>query len=184
MNPRKLILYIACSVDGYIAKPGDDLSFLDRVQKEGEDYGYHDFMESVDTIIMGRKTYDWLMSQVPEYPHTDKESYIITRSERPMENGITFYTGDIKELISNLKSKTGKHIFCDGGAEIVNLLLKERLMDELIVSVVPTLLGAGTRLFAAKIPEQDLELVSSKSFDAGLVQLHYKTVGSIGLSYN
>ncbi|MBD3275107.1 MAG: dihydrofolate reductase, partial [Candidatus Marinimicrobia bacterium] len=64
MNKRKLILYIACSLDGYIAAPDDDLSFLDRVQKEGEDYGYADFVSSVDTVILGRKTYDWVMDRV------------------------------------------------------------------------------------------------------------------------
>ncbi|MCL1674457.1 dihydrofolate reductase family protein [Elizabethkingia meningoseptica] len=174
MNTKKLILYIACSVDGYIAQPGDDLSFLDKVQREGEDYGYTDFTATVDTVIMGRRTYDWIMARCPEYVHHDKNTYIITRTERPQQGNTRFYTGDLKELVATLKSQGGKNIFCDGGAEIVNELLKDRLFDELIISIIPVLLGDGTRLFRNGVPMQDLILISSKSFDSGLVQLHYK----------
>lgn len=77
------------------------------------------------------------------------------------------------ELITRLKSEKGSKIFCDGGAEIVNALLKENLFDELILSVIPILLGNGTRLFQKQYPEQLLELVSTKTFDTGLAQLHY-----------
>lgn len=174
MNSRKLILYIASSADGYIAKPNDDLSFLDRVQKEGEDYGYHDFVASIDTVIVGRKTYDWVMSQVPEFPHTDKETYIITRIEKPKEGNVNFYSGSLRDLVTRLKEKEGKNIYCDGGAEIVNELLRENLFDQLIISIVPVLLGDGTRLFQQGIPEQNLELISSKQYDTGMIQLHYK----------
>ena len=80
----------------------------------------------------------------------------------------------MKELITRLKSEKDSNIFCDGGAEIVNALLKENLIDELILSVIPILLGNGTRLFQNQYPEQLLELVSTKTFDTGLAQLHYK----------
>ena len=68
MKMRKLFIYIACSLDGYIAKPNDDLSFLDVAAKEGEDYGYADFISKIDTVIIGRKTYDWVMKQTGESP--------------------------------------------------------------------------------------------------------------------
>jgi dihydrofolate reductase len=174
MNRRKLILYIACSLDGYIAGPNDDLSFLDCVQIEGEDYGYSDFITTVDTIIVGRKTYDWVIKRVKEFPHEDKDVIVLTRTARDREGNITFYNGDLKELVTKLKVTNGKNIFCDGGAEIVNEFLKEKLFDELIISVIPVILGDGIRLFLEGIPEQGLELISVKSFDAGLAQLHYK----------
>ena len=174
MENRKLILYIACSLDGYIAKPNDDLSFLDRVQKEGEDYGYHDFISTVDTVILGRKTYDWVMTQVEKFPHADKETFIISRRERPSKGNLRYYTGPLRELVKGLKKKQGKNIFCDGGGEIVNELLKEKLLDELILSFIPVLVGNGTRLFQDGRPEQDLEVVSVKHFDSGLIQHHYK----------
>lgn len=178
MTPaRKVILYIATSLDGYIAKPNDDLSFLSIVQKEGEDYGYAGFVDSVDTVILGRKTYDWVMAQVPEFPHADKNSFVITRTARSPIGKTSFYTGSLRELISTLKAEQGKDIFIDGGAEIVNELLKDHLIDEFIVSVVPILVGHGTRLFNDGRPEQKLALISTKQFDTGLAQLHYRNTG-------
>ncbi len=173
-SERKVILYIASSLDGYIAKPNDDLGFLSIVQQEGEDYGYKDFVKSVDTVILGRKTYDWVMAQVHEFPHADKKSFIITRNERPNEGNIVFYSGELKDLISKLKSEHGRNIFIDGGAQVVNELLKENLIDEFIISIIPILLGNGTQLFKSERPEQKLELVSTKYFQKGLVQLHYR----------
>jgi len=171
---RKVILYIAMSLDGYIAKPNDDLSFLSVVQQEGEDYGYADFIKSVDTVILGRKTYDWILTQVPEFPHADKDSYIITRTPQPAKGNISFYTGDLKELVLRLKSEQGKNIFIDGGAEIVNELLKQKLIDEFIISIIPILIGNGTKLFKDGRPEQTLKFVDAKKFDTGLLQVHYK----------
>lgn len=171
---RKVILYIATSLDGYIAKPNDDLSFLSIVQQGGEDYGYADFVKSVDTVILGRKTYDWVMTQVPEFPHADKNSFIITRTARPSIGKTNFYTDNLKDLILRLKSEQGKNIFIDGGAEIVNELLKENLIDEFIISIIPILVGSGTKLFNNGRPEQKLELISTKQYEKGLTQLHYK----------
>ncbi|HLO82130.1 MAG TPA: dihydrofolate reductase family protein [Chitinophagaceae bacterium] len=172
---RKLFIYIACSVDGYIAKPNDDLSFLDVATKEGEDYGYAEFISTIDTVIVGRKTYDWVMRQIGEFPHAkDKESYIITRTPRPSEGNLHFYSGDIKELVTQLKSRPGKHIFCDGGSEIIQVLLKEDLVDEMIIFLIPVMVGAGTRLFQDGRPDQRVSLVSSKAYDTGVVKVHYK----------
>ncbi|GAO43576.1 dihydrofolate reductase family protein [Flavihumibacter petaseus] len=171
---RKLILYIAASLDGYIAKPGDDLGFLSVVEKEGEDYGYGEFIKTVDTVIMGRKTYDWITRHVPDYVHADKSNYIITRTPQPAADNIIFYTGDIKSLIEQLKAADGKNIFCDGGAEIVDLLLQQKLIDEIVVSIIPILVGDGIRLFKDGRPEQNMELISTRYFEKGLVQLHYR----------
>lgn len=162
------------SLDGYIAQPNDDLSFLSTVAKEGEDYGYTDFISSVDTVIVGRKTYEWVMNQVGEFPHADKNAYVITRTARPAIGKTVFYTGDLTELVNKLKAENGKNIYCDGGAEVVNELLKKDLLDEIIISVIPILVGNGTRLFKDSRPEQKLKLVNVKTFDTGLTQLHYK----------
>jgi dihydrofolate reductase len=173
-NNRQVILYIAMSLDGYIAKPNDDLSFLSIVEKEGEDYGYTDFVSTVDNVILGRKTYDWVMKQVGAFPHAGKNAFIITRTAKPSIGKTVFYTGDLTELVRKLKSENGKNIFCDGGAEIVNELLKNDLLDEIIISVIPILVGNGTKLFNEGRPEQKLKLVNVKTFDTGLIQLHYK----------
>lgn len=173
---RKLKLFIATSLDGYIAKPNNDLDFLKIVEKEGEDYGYAEFTANIDTIILGRKTYDWVLNEIgsSHYDNGDNNVYVITRTKRPSVGKTTFYTENLVELVQQLKSENGKDIFCDGGAEIVNELLKNDLIDEFIISVVPILVGNGIRLFKDGRPEQLLELVNVRTFDTGLTQLHYK----------
>ncbi|MFN0214070.1 MAG: dihydrofolate reductase family protein [Saprospiraceae bacterium] len=171
---RKVVLYIAASLDGYIAKPNDDLSFLSLVQSTGEDFGYDELKKSIDTVIMGRKTFDWVMNQIGGVPHPDTDTYVITRTKRPDIGKTKFYTETLTDLVRKLKEETGKNIYCDGGAEIVSELLKEKLIVEFIISIIPVLLGEGTRLFKDGRPEQELMLVSAKQFKSGLAQLHYK----------
>ena len=173
---RTLSIYIATSLDGYIAGSNDDLGFLKSVEKEGEDYGYASFTSTIDTIILGRKTYDWVLKEIgsSHYDNRERDVYVITRTARPNVGKINFYTGSPSELVRQLKSEKGKNIYCDGGAEIINELLKDDLIDEMIISVVPVLLGNGTKLFKDGRPEQWLELVGAKSFDTGLAQLHYR----------
>lgn len=161
------------SLDGYIAKPDDDLSFLSLVEMEGQDYGYSKFIKTIDTVIMGRKTYDWVMKQVKVFPHSDLDSYIISRSPGQTIGKTKFYSGDLKELILALKKVKGKNIFIDGGAEIVNELLKEKLIDEFYISIIPILLGDGVRLFNTGFTEQKLKLITSEQFATGLTQLRY-----------
>ncbi|MGE6219983.1 dihydrofolate reductase family protein [Nubsella zeaxanthinifaciens] len=173
---RKISLFIAMSLDGYIAKPNDDLSFLKLVEKEGEDYGYGEFTSKIDTIIIGRKTYDYVVNEIgaSHYDNGQRDIYVITRTERPQVGRTTFYTGNITELVKQLKSENGKNIYCDGGAEVINELLKHNLIDEFIISIIPVILGNGTRLFKDGRPEQALEFITAKTFETGLAQLHYK----------
>ncbi|NGM66875.1 dihydrofolate reductase family protein [Sphingobacterium sp. SGR-19] len=173
---RKLSLFIAMSLDGYIAKPNDDLSFLKLVEKEGEDYGYTEFTSQIDTIIIGRRTYDYVVKEIgaSHYDNGQRDIYVITRTERPQVGRTVFYTRSLTELVDRLKSETGKHIYCDGGAEVIHELLKDDLIDEFIISVIPVLLGSGTRLFKDGRPEQILEFIKAKTFETGLMQLHYK----------
>ena len=172
-NNRKLILYIAMSFDGYIAKQDGDISFLFEVEKEGEDYGHSTFMETVDTIIVGRKTYDKILSMGIEWPYGPRDVYVLTRSSKPDSGTLHFYSGDVSDLIFKLKSQDGKHIYCDGGAETVHRLLMDDLFDELIISIIPILLGDGISLFNGGFKEKKLRLLSADSFEKGLVQLHY-----------
>ncbi len=173
---RKISLFIAMSLDGYIAKPNDNLSFLKLVEKEGEDYGYAEFTADIDTIIIGRKTYDYVLKEIgpSHYENGKRDVYVITQTERPQIGRTTFYTGSLPELIGRLKSEKGKNIYCDGGAEVINALLQNSLIDEFIISIIPVLLGNGTKLFKDGRPEQILEFISAKTFETGLAQLYYK----------
>ena len=174
MGNRKVIVYIAMSLDGYIAGPNDDLSFLSSVQMEGEDYGYAEFVAKVDSVIVGKRTYDTVINLGYEFPHKDKDSWIITRTEKVAEGNVKFYSGDLKKLVEELTSKEGKNIFVDGGAWVVNELLRHQLIDEIHLSLVPVLLGEGVRLFQGNYPSDQFHLVQAQSYDSGLVKMVYQ----------
>ena len=177
MNDRKLLLYISMSLDGYLAGPEDDLSWLDPFGSEEVDYGYYDFISQVDTYIVGRRTYDVVMGLVGEFAQADQfYCYVLTRHEIENTSNITFYKGDVQELINEIRKREGKHIYCDGGAQVVKLLLEEGLIDEMTISVIPVLLGGGTRLFLDGIRRGKLEKVGVKEYDDGVVQLKYKVI--------
>jgi dihydrofolate reductase len=175
---RKVIVFIATSVDGYIAGPGEDLSFLSSVEEPGQDYGYAAFIETVDTVILGRKTYDKVLSFGIPFPHADKKTFVITRSPRAQQDSVVFYNDDLKNLIDSLKQAPGKNIFVDGGAEVVNALLQQDLIDEFTISLIPCFLGDGVRLFGDGRPPQSLQLAGCRHYPKGLVQLQYTRAGA------
>lgn len=177
MKERKVILYICMSLDGFIATEEDDISWLSVVEKEGEDYGYAEFSKSIDTYIVGRKTYEKVLQLTGgTFPQAEAYNcYVITRQDRASENGVTFYNGDVEQLISGFKREAGKDIYCDGGGEIVHLLMEKNLIDEYIVSIAPLVLGSGKRLFLGDTPQIQLSARPPRYFESGLVQLHYIT---------
>lgn len=173
---RKTILYIAVSLDGYIAGNNDNLDFLSIVHKEGEDYGYASFIDSIETVITGRRTYEWVKNEIKDYPHKSKDVYVLTSKATDHQNNLTFFDGNIEQLIINLKTKKGKDIYIEGGGKVVNSLLRYKLIDEFIISTIPILLGNGIKLFDDNRPVQKLKLLSSKHFDTGLIQGHYEVL--------
>ena len=174
MNERKVILYIAMSLDGYIATEDNDIDWLSIVANPPEDYGYEKFVKSVDTVIMGRKTYDKVLSFGVDFPHEGRKCYVISRSRKGLDKNVEYYSGDLENLISELKNKEGSNIFIDGGAEVVNELLKINMIDEFIISIIPIFLGGGIRLFKDGRPNQQLKLKCTSEFTSGLVQLWYE----------
>lgn len=176
MSNRKVILFISMSLDGFIAKKDDDISWLSIVEKKGEDYGYADISERVDTYIIGRKTYDVVLQLTGgEFPQSKQfDCYVITRKKRKNDNGVTFYNGNIEDLIIKLKSKPGKHIYCDGGGQVVKLLMEKNLIDEYIISIIPIILGDGIRLFTGGTETIKLKAKPAKYFSTGLVQLYFE----------
>lgn len=170
---RNVILYIAMSLDGYIAKENDDINFLNIVEKEGEDYGHSSFTQSIDTIFWGRKTYDKVLSFGIDFPYPDKKVIVFSKSRTGKDDNVEYFGGNLSNLIAELKSQDGLDIYCDGGAELVAELLKQKLIDKLIISVIPHLLGSGIKLFKEGVPEQNLLFQKSITFPTGLVQLYY-----------
>ncbi len=175
MNNREVVLYIAISLDGYIADSDGGISFLQQVEKDGEDYGYKEFSSSTDVVILGRKTWETVLSfNLPEV-YSGKQVFVISKKKEGREGNVVYYGGDIPTLIRKLKSETGLNIHIDGGAEVVYTMLKDKLIDRIIVSVIPVLLGDGIRLFGSSFPVHRLKLKQCLTFSTGLVQLHYET---------
>ena len=169
----KVIVYIAMSLDGYIADSSGNLDFLDLVIEENEDYGYCEFIDSVSTVIIGRKTYDKILSFGIPFPHPDKEVFVISHTSRLISRKIHFYTGSLAKLIEDLKNSKVKNIFVDGGGKLVSTMISQNLVDEIIISIIPIILGDGIPLFNNNLDQKKLKLIDSKSFNKGLVQLHY-----------
>lgn len=161
---RKVILYIATE--------DDNLDFLSGVETPGEDYGHADFLRNIDTIIWGRRTYDKVLSFGMAFPYSDKAVWVLSKSRSGSDENVTYFH-DVKALIEQLQQQPGKDIYCDGGGETVFELLKYGLIDRLVVSIIPHLLGGGKRLFPDGRPEQKLKFKRSVSYPSGLVQLWY-----------
>jgi dihydrofolate reductase len=165
------------SLDGFIATKNDEIDWLDSIDHGENDYGYQAFTESVDTYIVGKRTYDVVLKLTEgKFPQSEKfNCFVLTRTPKEPENGVTFYSGDIGELIGDIKTAPGMNIYCDGGGKVVSLLLEQDLIDEFIISVFPILLGDGIRLFPGNdINRIPLEALPTKRFDNGMIQVHYR----------
>ncbi len=161
------------SLDGFIAGPNDDLSFLQQVERPGEDYGYNAFISTVDTVLLGRKTYDVVMSFGIDFPHRDRECYVFSRTRTGSEGRLHFVNEDPAQLVARLREEEGRIIFVDGGAELVQELLRKDCIDRMIISYIPCMLGSGTRLFGSLDTMQDFEVKSTKSYESSLVQIEF-----------
>lgn len=170
---RRVSLFIATSLDGYIADSNGGISFLDLVKADGEDYGYSDFFNTTDTVVLGRKTWDTLRTMGIKNPYADKEVFVISRSKAGKSGKVTYTGLDPCALVEQLRCIPGKGIYIDGGAETVNTLIRKKLIGHIVISVIPVILGGGIRLFGEGNPLQNLKLINSTSFPSGLVQLEY-----------
>ena len=173
MQGRSVMMFIAMSLDGYIAGPGDDLGFLETVERDGEDYGYQSMLNEVDTVVLGRRTYDQVMRLNAGLAYGDRETYVVSRQASESSGNLHFHQGDPALLVHMLRLKPGGKILVDGGAEVLHDLFWHRQIDECIISIIPVLLGNGVKLFRDDRPRQALKLVQAKTYDSGLVQLHY-----------
>lgn len=173
---RKVVLYIAQSLDGFIATEDHDINWLSVVERDGEDYGYEAFVDTVDTVFMGRRTYEKVLSFGIEFPHKGRNCYVLSTSRTGSDENVTFFSGDLKALIQDIKKKDGKNIFIDGGAEVVRAFRSLDLIDEFVISIIPIMLGKGIRLFKETDAMSRLKLISSQAFESGLVQLKYEYI--------
>lgn len=170
---RKVVVFIACSLDGYIATKDESLEWLFQVDGEG-DNGFSAFYETVDTEVMGKKTYDWVKNQESgEVPHKNKECYVFSRSSQEDTDHVTFVNGDIRDFVDKEKSKGGKNIWIVGGGELLDAFIQEDLIDEFIITVAPVILGDGIPLFREGDRSLNLTLKGTQKFNQ-FVELYYE----------
>ena len=166
---RKIILYIATSLDGFIAKEDGNIDWLTKYENSGEDYGFKELYDKIGAVLVRGTTYGQI-----EDAYKGKEAYVFSRTKSKQKaDNIHFFSGDVKEIVNNLKLGNNKNIWLVGGAALVNQFLNADLIDEYIITIIPTLLGKGISLFQGKNPESNLRLLNVKHYDSGLVQLHY-----------
>lgn len=165
-------VFIASSLDGFIARSDGSLDWLEAVQTEDEDYNYQAFFDSVDTLLMGRKTYDVALT-FETWPFASKRCLVLTQRPKGAKHNEEFISGQPQELLERLGAQGVKRIYLDGGS-VIRQFLEMGLVDELTLSVVPVLLGDGIPLFMAGGREQRLILDSSRSWPTGLAQLRYR----------
>jgi dihydrofolate reductase len=170
---RKLILYTAATLDGYISGPNGELDWLDITGTDPQlpDYGYNALMESIDTTIQGTSTYR-LAAHFNKDPYPGKTNYVFTRtSPPPLDKDVwRFITGDIVAFVQALKKENGAGIWLVGGGQINTVMLNAGLIDEVVVTLFPVVLGKGIPLFAPGADRSEFRTVRSESYETGLVQ--------------
>lgn len=172
---RRVILYIAMSLDGYIADKNGGVDWLSGQDAEGEEEGtYSEFTQGIDTVVMGWNTYAQVKTELsPEiWPYEELTSYVITHRNEKSTDNIKFVGEEPCELIARLKEMSGKDIWICDGSSIIQPLICENLIDEYRVSVIPTILGNGISLFGNRETELQLRLKETKMYN-GIVELVY-----------
>ena len=169
---REIVLFIAASLDGYIAKENDDLEWLMETEGEG-DNGYTEMYETIDTIIMGKKTYDYVVEHTETFPYVNEKCYVFFFFEKGSNEHVEFVNEDVVEFTKRLKEQEGSKIWMVGGGSLLREFFKNNLIDEYVVTITPHILGSGVPLFQDKNPEIHLTLTDTKRFGQ-FVNLYYK----------
>src|ERR1700724_1836970 len=177
---RKIIVYIATSADGYIARPDGDVEWLNR-RPDTIDYGMTRFYTSIDTILWGRKTYDWALAFHKKAGtkgrifDTRVANYVFSRkTPKRAAPGVEFVSEPVKAFAQRLRAPPGKHIWMMGGGELIASFLDAGEIDEFDIHVIPTLIGKGIPLIAPRHRDIGLRLLSTKKYPDGVVEVRYE----------
>lgn len=177
---RKIVLGLGISLDGYIARPDGDVDFLSMAKKDygppAKEYSMAPFFASVDAAIMGRKTYEvGLKLSGGKFHSYGMECYVCSRLQTPGKRGpVTFVNDAPKILVEKLRATPGKDIWLMGGGELARDFLKDDLVDELYIGVVPILIGEGIPLFPAGFPQREFRLLENGTYSGGMIAVRYE----------
>lgn len=164
-------VFIATSLDGYIARADGSIDWLQMAEAQGEDYGYKAFSDACDTLIIGRATYEVVLG-FGTWPYEGKRVVVMTHKQYPILHGEELFSGDPSELVHALGKKGARRAYVDGG-NVIQQFLAADLIDDMTISILPILLGNGLPLFGPTVPERRLRLLESRGWPTGLVQVRY-----------
>ena len=176
-------VYIAASLDGFIARPDGDLDWLMKQPTEGENFGYEAFMESVDGLVMGRGTYEKVLT-FGDWPYA-KPVVVLSRTLAPedlrgdLEGRVRVSNAPPKQAMDDLEAEGWKRAYVDGG-RVIQSFLREGLIADVVLTRVPILLGTGIPLFGPLERDIDLKHLETRAFASGLIRSHYEVAGSGG----
>jgi dihydrofolate reductase len=167
----QLSVFIACSLDGYIATTDGALDWLEGAARPDEDYGYQAFLASVDALGMGRGTYEHIAHLEP-LPFGERRVFVFTHDQPPLRSHVTFWQLTASQAAAAWRDQGLQRVYVDGG-RLISSFLAEGLIDDLTITVVPVLLGSGRPLFHAGRPPAQLALHAVEHWPSGLVQMSY-----------
>ena len=174
MDRPKISIYIATSIDGYIARKDGGLDWLDMSHGGDEDYGFQKLLNSIDALILGRNTYE-VVSRFDEWPYKGKRVIVLSNTLKEVRKEAELFCGQLTELASILHSEGIKNVWVDGGIT-VSKFLEAGLVDDITISIIAVVLGSGIPLFSTMNREHKCRLISTQSYPSGLVQLKYEVV--------
>jgi len=185
-TPRKIVVYIATSADGYIARPDGDVEWLNR-RPRTVDYGIGKFYPTIDTILWGRKTYDWVLAYYKKKGKTtglfdtNVANYVFSHTppKRPAA-GTQFVSESVKAFARRLRSTPGKHVWMMGGGGLIASFLDAGEIDEFDIHVIPVFIGRGIPLVAPRHRDVPLRLLESRKYPDGVVRLRYRVERATG----
>jgi dihydrofolate reductase len=170
---RRIIYGVGVSLDGYIARSDGSVDFL---HLRPSNFSMAPFFKTIDVGLMGRKTYEAAVRMSGgKFQSYGLRCYIFSRSLPEGEReGAVFVHEDPNTLVEKLRSKDGKHIWLMGGGELTQEFLKQDLVDELYLGIVPVLIGEGIPLFAPGFPQREFTLTENKAYSGGVISLRYQ----------
>jgi len=173
---RSVIVHIGTSADGYIARPDGDLAWLTSRPKPDGFYGMGAFVKSIDTKLLGRKTYEASLRMGATFDATKGRTVVFSRHAPPPDapSGVEFVSGAIGAFVSRLREQPGKDIWLMGGGDLIASFLDESAIDEFVITVAPVFIGDGIPLIARRHREVPLDLHAVERFEDGVVQLRYR----------
>jgi dihydrofolate reductase len=169
-----LSLYIAATLDGFIARTDGSIDWLADIDENNTDYGYTPFYSSVDGVIMGSTTFELIQSFGP-WPYSDKPTFVFTRRSLQTEiKNVFFVSGDPRQLLLSSEFEKFRKIWLVGGSALIASCLKKDMIDDFVLTILPLILGHGLRLFSSPISEQWLTMVACQQYEGGVLQIHYR----------